>query len=297
MSDPATIYTALQRLARGQGRATSELLTLYVLERFLERLTLTEYRESFVLKGGVLLAAYRLRRPTRDIDMQAMDFMLDERHLRDVVMEVANVIMDDALVIDTTAIRVEQIRDADEYSGLRVHVPTRVHTARVNLHLDISIGDPIWPAPRLVRLPRLLGGDFAISGHPPETVIAEKAVTVLQRGVTSTGWRDFLDLSSLAGALTFRAGDLRTAAEGVARHRGVSLGPLSDVTAGYGDIAQPKWSAWRRKNELESRCRELFEEQLAEVIAFIDPVFSGAAGDDAVWNRELREWGTSGGGE
>lgn len=62
------------------------------------------------------------------------------------------------------------------------------------------------------------------------------------------------------------------------------------MTAGYGSIAQPKWSAWRRKNDLSSRCRELFEAQLADVVAFIDPVVSGGAGDEAVWNPEIREW-------
>ena len=74
-----------------RGRATSEILTIYGLERFVDRLTRTEFRDDFVLKGGILLAAYQLRRPTRDIDMQALDFPLDEAHLRAMISAAAAV--------------------------------------------------------------------------------------------------------------------------------------------------------------------------------------------------------------
>jgi hypothetical protein len=75
---PEQTFSALQRIARQQRRAVQELLTLYVLERFLARLVESGYADSFVLKGGVLLAGYGLRRPTRDVDMQKIDFVLDE---------------------------------------------------------------------------------------------------------------------------------------------------------------------------------------------------------------------------
>lgn len=86
---PEQTFNALQRMARQDGRAVHKLLTLYVLEQFLARLVESSYADSFVLKGGVLLAGYGLRRPTRDVDMQAMDFVLDEEHFRQVVAAVA----------------------------------------------------------------------------------------------------------------------------------------------------------------------------------------------------------------
>lgn len=79
---PAQIHHRLRAVALERGRPVNELLTLYVLERFLARLAATAHARDFVLKGGVLLAAYRLRRSTRDVDMQALDFPLDEDHLR-----------------------------------------------------------------------------------------------------------------------------------------------------------------------------------------------------------------------
>lgn len=288
MSAP-DIYRQLQRLARQQGRPSDELMTLYGLERILDRLTRTVYRDDFSLKGGVLLAAYRLRRPTRDIDMQALDFRLDEKHLRDVVAAIAAVDAPDGLILGSE-ISVQQIRDEDDYSGLRVSVPATLHTYRFVIRLDISTGDPIWPAPQLVTLPGLLGEDVTIMGHPMVTVIAEKAVTVLQRGTTSTRWRDFVDLANLARTYPFTAGDVRSAATATAAHRHVELRALASVTAGYGDVAQPKWSAWRLKNDMGGVCAARFEDQLADVIAFIDPIFTGDLPDTATWDPLTYAW-------
>jgi len=86
---PEQTFTALQRIARKQGRAVQELLTLYVLERFLARLGESSFADSFVLKGWALLAGYGLRRPTRDVDLQVIDFVLDEKHCREVTAAVA----------------------------------------------------------------------------------------------------------------------------------------------------------------------------------------------------------------
>ncbi|MCB2176692.1 MAG: nucleotidyl transferase AbiEii/AbiGii toxin family protein [Actinomycetales bacterium] len=287
---PAQIHAALGRQARERGRATTELLTLYVLERFLARLAVTDYREDLVLKGGVLLAAYRLRRPTRDVDLQAVDLALDEEHLRTVVAAVAAVPAEDGLTFDLDRIVVEPIRDDAEYRGLRVSVGVRLHTFRMDLKLDVSTGDPIWPAPEDVELPALLGGTFTVVGHPLPTVVAEKAVTILQRGTTSTRWRDFLDLRSIARTHRFGAGELRAAAHAVADHRAVTLGPLAPVTVGYPDIAQRKWTAWLRKNQLEADAEPHFADQLDAVIAFVDPVFSGTVDDAAKWDTDAFGW-------
>lgn len=287
---PAQIHAALQRQARERGRTTTELLTLYVLERFLARLAATQYRGDLVLKGGVLLAAYRLRRPTRDVDLQAIDLALDEEHLRTVVAAVAAVPADDGLAFDVDGLTVEPIRDDAAYQGLRVSFGAAIHTFRMDLKLDVSTGDPIWPAPEEVELPALLGGTVTVVGHPLPTVVAEKAVTIIQRGTTSTRWRDFLDLRSLARTHRFVAGDLRAAAVAVTHHRQIQLGPLAAATTGYPDIAQRKWAAWLRRIGLEDQAEPDFADQLAAVIHFIDPVFSGAVNDSAAWDPDTFGW-------
>ena len=90
-------YRDLQRLARTEGRPSDELMTLYALEGFLARLVTTTYRDTFVLKGGMLLAAHDTRRPTRDIDVQALNFDNDVGHVLQVVREVLAGNLDDGL--------------------------------------------------------------------------------------------------------------------------------------------------------------------------------------------------------
>lgn len=290
MTDAQSVYVQLQKVARDRKRPVEEIFTLYGLERFLARLANTSYAEDFCLKGGVLLSAHALRRPTRDIDMQALDFQLDTEHVTEVVKAVCNVAVDDGLVFDGDAMQIEQIRDEDEYSGLRVSLPALLGRARIAIKLDISTGDPIWPEPEQIELPSLLGGVVAMHGHPLVTVIAEKTVTMLQRGTTSTRWRDLLDVAILSDRFEFGAGDVREASTQVAAHRGVELGPLRALMDGYGSIGQAKWAAWRRKLKLEDLCRQNLDEQVKLVLTFIEPVFDGSAQNEQHWNPDAGAW-------
>ncbi|MFC5931540.1 nucleotidyl transferase AbiEii/AbiGii toxin family protein [Cryobacterium melibiosiphilum] len=290
MTDAVHIYHSLQTLARRQGRATSELHTLYVLERFLERLTRTPYRDDLVLKGGVLLAAFALRRPTRDIDMQALDVTLDEAYLRRVVEAVAAIDADDGVDFDAETARVTPIRDEDEYSGLRIRLTAHLHTARLFVHMDVSTGDPIWPEPQLVELPGLLGDDFMIVGYPVATVIAEKTITMLQRGASNTRWRDYVDLRNLARRYPYRAGDVASAIAAVATHREVPLTSISDAVRGYDADAERKWAAWRSKTDIEEQSLPQLNDQLREIIAFLEPIMLGQLASEMHWNPEGQKW-------
>jgi len=283
-------FAALQRIARQQGRAVQELLTLYVLEQFLARLGESAFADSFVLKGGVLLAGYGLRRPTRDVDMQAIDFVLDENHCREVAAAVARADTDDGVVFEAVPIRIEQIRDEEEYSGIRVHIRAQLHSARMAVKLDISTGDPMFPQAQRVTMPRILGGDFTLMGYALETVIAEKAVTILQRGVTSTRWRDYMDLRSLSRSRSFDATTLRKAIEEVAKYRGVTLSAPSASLSGHDEIAQQKWVAWRTKSDIEDITLAILKNQLTDVSAFLDPIFLNTVDPAAVWDPTSQAW-------
>lgn len=267
-----------------------ELLVLYGLERTLDRLTRTPFADAFVLKGGVLLAAFDQRRVTRDIDLQARTLEVSTRRMTAVVEAIAQVEADDGLEFTDLNTRIDQIREDDEYEGLRVVFTGTLGSARIRVQLDVSTGDPIVPGAQEVLVPGLLGEDVKIMGHPMVTVIAEKTVTILQRGTTSTRWRDYVDVVNLADAHRFNAGEVRNAAQAVARHREVALGPVAPMVKGYGDLGQAKWMAWRKKNELLERCEELLDEQTAALAAFVDPVYAGAVSHAATWDPERRQW-------
>lgn len=242
-------YTQIQATARASGRPTDELLTLYALEGFLQRLTQSPHASKFVLKGGVLLAAFQPRRPTRDIDIQGLDIDNDTATVSGYVTRIASETVADGLVFDLASLTADVIRGEDEYSGVRVKLPCTLHTARVPFYLDVSVGDPIVPAPQTIDLPRLLGGVITLQGFPQPMVLAEKLVTAMQRGTANTRWRDFLDVYTLTGQPTHTSAEteIRESLTAVAQHRATELIPIATLLDTYPPVAQSKWSAWLRK--------------------------------------------------
>ncbi len=117
----------------------------------------------------MLLAAFDVRRPTRDVDLQAQAVPNDIGSVLDLVRGIAAGTpagSDDGLVFDAEHARAEVIRDEDAYSGVQVSLMATLHTARIPVHVDVNVGDPIWPAPEQVMLPRLLGGRVELRGYP-----------------------------------------------------------------------------------------------------------------------------------
>lgn len=282
-------YLELQRKARHYGRPTDELIQLYALEGFLDRLARSAYVDRFVLKGGVLLAAMDARRPTRDVDLAAHDLENSTTDVLSLIREVAAIDADDGLVFDAGQATTETIRDEDQYSGVRATLSGTLARATIRLHVDINVGDPIWPEPQPVQLPRLLAGTLVVRGYPLEMVFAEKIITALARGTANTRWRDFLDLYVLIRRQGVEARTLRASMHRVAQYRDVPLSPLESTLIGFPEIAQSRWLAWLRKQRLESAAPEHFATVLELVVSFADPVL----GNDPTitsWNPLESAW-------
>jgi hypothetical protein len=247
------------------------------------------YTDHLVLKGGVLLAAFGQRRPTRDIDLQASALSNDADIVRAIVCEVASIDVDDGVGFETAGATAVVIRDDDTYSGVRVSMGATLLPARLRFHVDLNVGDPITPAPQPMQLPRLLGGTITVRGYPLAMIHAEKVVTAVTRGTANTRWRDFADIYLLTRQHAVDGNELHQAIENVAAFRHATLAPLAQVLAGYGDIAQAKWSAWRRKQQLDDRLPELFDDVLKAVVAFADPIITGTARARR-WDPKTATW-------
>ncbi len=275
MSVGDEVFRRTQSAARSAAAkaGTGEYLIRHTLESFLDRLTRTAHAEDFVLKCGILLAAYGVRRPTKDADANAISADVTADHLIAVVRDIAAVEVDDGVVFDLDSISVQEIREHTDYPGFRVRVGVSIGPWKGTAAWDVSTGDPIVPAPRKVSIDRVLGDPVELLGYAPETTIAEKGVTILERGITSTRWRDYVDIVQLA-----RQGidteELLRSAQAVARYRGVTLEPIAPYVVGYGQVGQAKWAAWRRKERLEEVCEAELDEQMVLVASYLDPVFS-----------------------
>ena len=234
-----------------------------------------------MLKGGVLLAAFGTRRPTRDVDLQAQDLANDVDTVLALVREIASTKRGDGLIYNIDTATAETIREEDAYSGVRVSTSCQLATALLTFHIDINVGDPIWPAPGIVEIPRLLGGSISVLGYPLAMVLAEKIVTAIQRGTANTRWRDGADIYLLSGRHEIDGTQLRRSLVTVATHRGAAMTPLSDVLAGYVELAKIRWAAWVRKQRLG--------DLLAVVIAFADPALVDEV-DGLTWIPTERAW-------
>ncbi len=283
-------YNDLRNLARREGRDPAEYFTLYALEGFLARLAVSEHAGEFVLKGGVLMAAFAARRPTRDIDFAATGFTND---ITDVVQRVRSIIevhLEDGLEFDSDSAVGEPIRDEADYNGVRVKITAQLATARVALHVDVNFGDPIWPAPTEAVLPLLLGGALRLRGYPDHMVLAEKIVTALERGEQNTRWRDFTDIAAIARSRIIRGADLREAIVTVARYRHIDIEPLGPLIAEMPALAQRKWETWRKKQRLERSTPESFAELLQACVVFAEPALTNNVAN-LRWDPTAQSWG------
>jgi hypothetical protein len=262
------VYLQLRRLATQNNRPTDELLRLYALECLVARIASSRHAHRLALKGGVLLAAFDVRRPTRDVDLAARQIDGDVEGVLAVLREIAALPADDGVAFDAGGATAEPIRDQDRYGGVRVSLGGRLATARLALNVDVSIGDPVEPEARPTAIPKLLGGMLQVRCYPLTMVLAEKLITALERGRVNTRWRDFLDIAALTRTRSVSGAELATSLRAV---------------------AQPKWLAWRRKHRLEDRCPEAFASLLAEVIGFADPILQRLDGDQR-WDPEARSW-------
>ena len=284
-------FRELQVLARGTGRNTQELLILYVLEGFLSRVAESQYKELLVLKGGVLLAAFDNRRPTRDIDFAGIDLNNDVENLLNVCCEIASNNQNDGLVFDIGAATARIIRDEDEYSGVRVSMSARIFTAQIPFHIDVNVGDPIVPGVEKVTIPRLLNtaNHIVLFGYPISMVLAEKIITAIQRGTANTRWRDFGDIYELSRMHPIPYNELKTSVNAVAEHRVVELTTLREGLADFAEIGQIKYENWRRKQE-RLELPEVFGELLKEIYIFSDPVIGEVDRADSCWNPSTLNW-------
>lgn len=109
----------------------------------------------------------------------------------------------------------------------------------------------------------------------------EKGVTILERGIASTRWRDFVDIVQLAAHHDIDEEQLLESARAVARYRRVEPVPIPPLVEGYGAVGQTRWKAWRRKEGFEDISEADLDDQMAKVAEVIDPVFSHGPGTDS----------------
>lgn len=244
----------IRNLSREKSTDAQILMRNYMMERFLERISLSEYRDKFILKGGMLVAAMvgLDARSTMDLDATIKGANVNVEDIENLISSIVTVPIDDGVKFQLKSI--SEIMDEAEYPGIRVSMSTTFDGVVTPLKIDISTGDAITP--REVRYSfKLMLEDRSIDiwAYNLETVLAEKLETIITRTTTNTRMRDFYDiyiLEQLHGT-TLNPKILHDALLATAHKRGSEkyLNQAEEVfdEVENDSVMQNLWEAYRKK--------------------------------------------------
>ncbi|MFM2408830.1 MAG: hypothetical protein RL358_1572 [Pseudomonadota bacterium] len=253
----ASVRQRLLNIARRDGEAFDLVLTRYALERLLYRLGQSKFHDQFLLKGAMLFAVWdgEVHRPTRDVDLLgfgASELAEVENIFREICQQPVEA---DGLEFYSDNMRALEIREDQEYQGVRVSFEARLENAVIPIQIDIGYGDAVTPAPENITYPTML--DFAapkLRAYPLYTVVAEKFQAMVWLGIANSRMKDFYDIWIIMQKFSFKGQVLSQAVEATFARRKTPLpmsAPLALTQVFANDAAkQTQWKAFLRKNAL-----------------------------------------------
>ena len=253
MSRAMSLKAKIRNIAKQKNIPAQVILQNYMFERLLVRLSASEYKEKFVLKGGILVAAIvgLDNRATMDLDTTLKNLPLTPEAIRSALETVCGVDFDDGVSFEIGTI--SPIREDDIYGGYRVMLNARFDTMITPLSIDISTGDAITPHAVQYNFSEIFDDEksYELWAYNIETVMAEKVETILRRGVFNTRPRAFYDAYILVTTQRFDKAVFADALKATATHRGTAE-QIADVTAILHNIEESPelkimWDKYRKQ--------------------------------------------------
>ena len=195
---PEQLKGAVRNLAKKKQIHAQEVLQIYMFERIIERLSLSLYKDKFILKGGLLICAILgiSERTTMDMDTTVKGLAVNEQSIRKAICDILNQPINDGIgfqLLDLTS-----IREDEKYENFRASILAVYGKMKIPMKIDITTGDEITPNEIQFSYPFLFDNNHAIvKAYPQETILAEKYETIIRRNVGNTRARDFYDLHLL----------------------------------------------------------------------------------------------------
>ena len=267
----------IKNLAKEKHISAQLVMQNFMLERLLERISVSEYQQNFILKGGFLIAAMAGldTRATMDMDATIKGLPVNEQTVREMFEEICKIELEDEVTFSFRSIG--EIREGDEYTGYRVSLSANYPPMAVPLKLDITTGDKITPKEIEYQF-KLLLEDRSISvlAYNLETIMAEKLETVISRGDQNTRPRDYYDIYILAKLqyANIEYNSLKAALNATAQKRG-----SSEVLKSYhkimevvrnSEIMQKQWKNYQK--DFEYAMDIIFEDVCDAVVQIMDEI-------------------------
>ena len=253
MSNAMSLKAKIRNIAKKKNIPAQVILQNYMFERLLVRLSHSDYKDKFVLKGGMLVAAIvgLDNRATMDLDTTLKNLPLTPDTIRKALEIICAIPFDDGVSFEIGTIA--PIRDDDIYGGYRVSLNARFDTLLTPLTIDVSTGDAITPNAVRFTFSEIFDEDksFDLWAYNIETVMAEKVETILRRSVFNTRPRDFYDAYILATTQKYNTAVFAEALKATALHRS-TVEQIADVQRILKNIAESKelrdmWEKYRKQ--------------------------------------------------
>ena len=275
MKNPMQLKAIVKNIAKEKNISAARVLQNYMLERFLERVSLSRYRENYIIKGGFLIASMvgLNSRATMDMDATIKGYPVDENTIQKMIEEIISIPVDDSILFRLKSIK--EIREGDEYTGYRVALSADYEKMAVPLKLDITTGDKITPSEiefsyKLMMEER----SIRVLAYNLSTILAEKLETIISRGDQNTRPRDYYDVFILSKLKTdnVEMQDLKDAFFATTTRRG-----STDVVNNYktimevvrkSEVMKRQWNDYRKEFEYASEIE--FEDTCDTVISLMN---------------------------
>lgn len=243
----------VRNLSGGDSQKAQTLIRNFMMERFLERIALSQYRNSFILKGGMLVAAIvgLDTRATMDIDTTVKALTISKDNIIKIVEDIIAVEIPDGVQFRIT--KVTDIMEEHDYPGIRVMLEATLDKMRQAVKIDISTGDIITPG-AVEYSYTLMFEDRSISmwTYNLETLLAEKLETIMARGTVNTRMRDFYDIYTISRQEIFNKEVLKRAflATSAKRNTARQIPDLENIidTVASDDTMASQWENFRKES-------------------------------------------------
>ena len=295
--NPASIKEKLKNVAKREGKPFDYLLTLYLIERFLYRLSISRYADKFVLKGGVLLYTIldEKARATKDVDMLARELNNSLEDFSDILREICMMESDDALFFDVETLSTERIKEDAAYEGVRVKISAFLDRTKKVLQMDIGFGDIVVPGAVRMEYPSLLEMEQpVIQAYSIESVIAEKFEAMIFLAEFNSRMKDFYDIYTMAIKEEFDYETLKNAISETFNRRETNIKNYSaifteDFIADQSRINQ--WKAFLKRINLIEQLE--FSAVMNVLEIFLKPIAEGIIEEKSIlhkWNKNNLTW-------
>ena len=194
----------VRNISKGDDKVAQAIIRLYFMERFLERVSLSKYKDQFVLKGWMLISSLLgiNLRATMDIDTTVKALPLTKEDVQRIITEISEIPLEDNIIFQVTG--VDTIMEDFDYPGIRVHLEGLLEKLRQPVKIDVSTDDVITPSAVEYKYPLIFEKrEISLNTYNVETLLAEKSQTIINRGLANTRMRDFYDLYEIVQRMNF----------------------------------------------------------------------------------------------